>query len=520
MVGKTLGDLYDYCCYHFSDKVAIVFGDQKFTFSELEEKGIRLANSLIGLGLKQGDRVAQLLPNCPEVLFSDYACCKLGLGRIPLAAYLRVQDMVFMLRETEARAIIYDDIFRDQVRQFRKEELPHLDYRICCSERTAEDYNLQRLILDGSLREIRGKVQEEEIATISYTGGTTGIPKGVVHSHRTRVNMVIMEMLDFGIGSNEVFLATAPLTHGTGSLVLPVFLRGGCCVAVQGFKARQILEVIQNEKVTSSFLVPTMIYALIDHPDVKKYDTSSLRNIIYGGAPIAPERLKEAVEAFGPVFTQVYGQVEVPMAITVLPREEHVNFGNKEADARLASCGRPTLLSEVVLQDEEGKEVRAGEAGEIVVKSPNVMKGYLNQPEMTSAVIKDGWLHTGDIGRMDEQGYLYIIDRKKDMIVSGGFNIYPAEIESILYKHPAVAMASVIGAPHPKWGEAVKAVVITKLNQSVTEEHLIEYCKQKMGSMLAPKSIDFVDSVPLTPLGKPDKKALRDRYWKDHIRKV
>ena len=523
MFGKTLGDFYDYCCFHFSDKVAIVFSDQKYIFSELKEKGTRLSNSLLELGLKRGDRLAQLMSNSPEVIFSDYACCKLGLGRIPLAGYLKVEDMIFMLKETQARAIVYDYVLKDHIRQLKK-QLPQLEYIICRSEDSATipqgEYDLKALISDGSSKEFKSKVHEGDIVTISFTGGTTGVPKGVVHSHLTRVNMVLMELLDFGIGRNEVYLAAAPLTHGAGSLVLPTFLRGGCCVVVQGFKATKILETIENERVTSSFLVPTMIYALLDHPEVKKYNTSSLRNVIYGAAPIAPERLNEAVQTFGAVFTQVYGQVEAPMAITALSREEHVIDGDQKALGRLASCGRPTLLTELRLLDEDGKEVPRGAAGEIVVKSPNIMLGYLNRPDLTAEALKDGWLHTGDIARQDEQGYLYIVDRKKDMIVSGGFNVYPTEIEGVLYEHPAVAMASVIGIPDPKWGEAVKAVVMTKPNQSITEEDLIKFCKDRKGSIFVPKSIDFVQSIPLTHLGKPDKKALRDQYWKNQVRKV
>ena len=523
MAGKTLGHFYDYCCFHFSDKTAIVFSDQKYTFSELKEKGTRLSNSLLELGLKKGDRLAQLMPNSPEVIFSDYACCKLGLERIPLAAYLNAEDMIFMLKETQARAIIYDSIFKNHVRQFKK-ELPHLDHIICRFDDNSSipqgEYNLQTLISDGSLKEVKSKVHENDIATISYTGGTTGVPKGVVHSHLTRANMVLMELLDFGIGRDEIFLAAAPLTHGAGSLLLPIFLRGGCCVAVQGFNATRILETIESNRVTSTFLVPTMIYALLDHPDLKKYDTSSLRNVIYGAATIAAERLNEAIQTFGAVFTQVYGQVEAPMAITALSREEHVINGDQKSTERLASCGRPTLLTELKLLDEDGKEVPRGVAGEIVVKSPNIMLGYLNRPDLTEEVLKDGWLHTGDIARQDEQGYLYIVDRKKDMIVSGGFNIYPMEIESVLYEHPAVAMASVIGIPDAKWGESVKALVTIRPNQSITEEDLIKFCKDRKGSIFAPKSIDFVDSIPLTHLGKPNKKALRDQYWKNQHRKV
>jgi acyl-CoA synthetase (AMP-forming)/AMP-acid ligase II len=523
MSGKTLGDLYDYCCLHYSHKVAIVFGEKRFTFSQLKENGTRLTNALLGLGLEKGDRLAMLMPNCPEVLFADYACCKIGLAKIPLATYLNVKDMIFMLQETQARAIIYDSILGHYVEQF-KQELPHLEHIICHTLDNTTipqgEFDIQSLRSDSSFEEVKSKVHENDIATITYTGGTTGVPKGVVHSHRSRVNSILMELLDFEIGYNEVFLAAAPLSHGTGTLVLPVFLRGGCCVILQGFNATRFLEKIEKERCTSSFVVPTMIYALLDHPESKKYDTSSLRNLIYGAAPIAPHRLKEAVRTFGPVFTQIYGQAEAPMALAAFPREEHLIEGDQKALSRMASCGRPTLLTQVRLMDEDGNEVDRGQAGEIVVKSPNIMVEYFNRPDLTAETVKDGWLHTGDIARQDEDGYLYIVDRKKDMVVSGGFNIFPTEIESVLYEHPAVAMAAVIGVPDSKWGEAVKAVVVRKLDQSVSEEDLIKFCKERKGSIAAPKSIDFADSIPLTPLGKPDRKALREQYWRDRDRRV
>jgi fatty-acyl-CoA synthase len=263
-----------------------------------------------------------------------------------------------------------------------------------------------------------------------------------------------------------------------------------------------------------------MLYALLDHPDLKKYDTTSLRNIIYGAAPISPERLKEAVGTFGPVFTQLYGQAEAPMALAVLPRQEHIVDGDEKQLARLASCGRPTLLTKLELLDDTGKQVPMGHPGEIVVKTPNIMLGYLNQPDLTAETVKEGWVHTGDIARQDDQGYLYIVDRKKDMIVSGGFNVFPREIEDVLREHPGVATCAVVGVPDPKWGEAVKAVVVTETGQSVTEEELIRFCRERKGSILSPKTVDFVDSIPLTPLGKPNKKVIREQYWKGRDRRV
>ena len=301
---------------------------------------------------------------------------------------------------------------------------------------------------------------------------------------------------------------------------MPIFLRGGSCVVLQGFDPKLLLETIQKEKVTMSFLVPTMLYALMDHPDFGKYDLSSLNNIIYGAAPISPERLKEAVSKFGQVLTQLYGQSEAPMALTAFPKEDHIIDGTETELKRLASCGKPTLATRLKLLDDNGNEVKMGEPGEIVVKAPNIMLGYLNRPELTAETIVDGWLHTGDVAYQDEDGYLYIVDRMKDMIVSGGFNIFPKEVEDALSEHPAVAISAVIGVPHEKWGEAVKAVVQLKPGKTATEDELIALVKAKKGSLMTPKSVDFVDVVPVTLIGKLDKKALRAKYWEGKERRV
>ncbi len=523
MIEKTIAELYDYLCLHYSEKNAITFGEDKYSFSDLEKHGTCLANSLKNLGLKCGDKLAMLFTNCPEILFCDYANSKLGLVRVPLAYYLRVEDMVYMLQETEATAIIYHEIFRDQIDQIRA-ELPELKQFICLtqdeSSLKSHEISLARLIAEGSSDEIPNESHEDDLYIIVFTGGTTGRPKGVLHSHRTIMASITMELLEWGIGRDEVNMAVTPLTHGAGLLVPAVWLRGGSVVVLATFDLAVVLETIEKEKVTTSFLVPTIIYAMLDFPDLKKYDTSSLKNIVYGAAPIAPQRLKEAIQTFGPVFTQLYGQTEGPNALITLSREEHIIEGDDKLVARLASCGRPSPAVQLRLIDDKGEDVPNGEPGQITVKSPNIMLGYLNQPELTAETIKDGWLHTGDVARQDENGYVYIVDRVKDMIVSGGFNIYPKEIEDTLHEHPAVAMAAVIGVPDEKWGEAVKAMIMLKPDMTVSEDELITLCKEKKGSIFAPKSVDFVDIIPTTPLGKPDKKVMRKPFWEGQDRSI
>ncbi|GAC1314858.1 MAG: hypothetical protein NVSMB16_11610 [Acidimicrobiales bacterium] len=256
-------------------------------------------------------------------------------------------------------------------------------------------------------------------------------------------------------------------------------------------------------------LVPSMIYALLDHPRFADADLSSLQTVYYGASAISPARLREAITKIGPVFFQFYGQSEAPMTLCVLRKEEH----DVNDLARLATCGRPVPWAQVTLLDGDGREVAKGEPGELCTRGPLVMRGYWNKPEETEAAIRDGWLHTGDVAREDEHGFLTIVDRTKDMIVSGGFNIYPREVEDVLSTHPSVAAAAVVGVPDDKWGEAVKAVVVVRAGETIDEAELIELVKVHKGSHYAPKSIDVVDAIPVSPLGKPDKKALRARYW-------
>lgn len=523
MISETMGELYDYSCRYFCHETAIVYSGQKFTFNQLKENSLRLANSLLQLGMRKGDKVGVLMSNCPEFIFIDYAFSKIGLVRVRMATFLEAEDLILMLKETEARALIYHEEFRTRVEKI-KPELSQLQHYICAATDKVfvpkGDHHLQTLIVEGANEEITITVQGDDIYTIFYTGGTAGFPKGVIRSHTCFVALVNRLLLDCGIERDEVFLAATPLSHASGSLIVPVYLKGGSCVILADFNPSRFLETIERNKVTLTFVVPTMIYVLIDHPELKKHNIKTLKNIIYSAAPISPDRLKKALKIFGPIFTQVYGATEAPIPLTALHRHEHVAEGDEKVEARLASCGRPSFTTKLKLVDERGNEVPAGELGEIAVRNPSIMLGYLKRPELTAETIKDGWVHTGDIAWQDEEGYIYIVDRKKDMIVSGGFNIFPREIEDVLLKHPAVAMAVVIGVPHPKWGEAVKAVVVAKPGCSPTEEELLAFCKERKGPIIAPKSVDFVDNIPTTPLGKTDRNTLREQYWKDQKRRV
>jgi fatty-acyl-CoA synthase len=312
------------------------------------------------------------------------------------------------------------------------------------------------------------------------------------------------------------FLIATPLSHAGAAFFVPTLLRGGSIYVLPYFDPGKVLEAIEEHKITATMVVPTMLYMLLDHPDFASRDLSSLETIYYGAAAMSPTRLKEAIETMGPIFFQFYGQAECPMTITVLRKEEH----DPDDLARLATCGRPVPWLKVALLDDDCNEVPQGEPGEICARGPLVMAGYWNKPEQTEETLKGGWLHTGDVAREDEDGFFTIVDRKKDMIVSGGFNVFPREVEDVLSSHPAVAAAAVIGVPDEKWGEAVKAVVVLRPDQTVEVAELQALVKDKKGALHSPKSIDFVDAIPVSPLGKADKKALRAMYWEGTDRQV
>ncbi|MFQ5547762.1 MAG: AMP-binding protein [Woeseia sp.] len=513
MLRSSVGDLYDRCVDFYGESVAITHGSASLSYDDMGTNARSLARGLQDLGVRRGERIAFLMANCPEYFFCEYALARIGAVRVPLAVLLSPADHVFMMNEAQCTALIYHEGMRERVEGM----IPGLETVsrfICIGGQAGADAGhllLSELIAGHPPEPAPVDIDPEDLVGIYFTGGTTGRPKGVMLSHRAWVHTCVMEMLEFGFGWAETFLYPTPLTHAGGCLTLPVLLRGGRCVIVDHFEPELFLQTVERERVTMTFLVPTMIYVLLDHPSLDRYELGSLRNIIYGASAIAPDRLKQAVERFGPVMTQLFGQTEAPMALSTLSREEHIVSDPQREKQIFSSAGRPTLHTELRLLDDDGKEVARGEAGEIVVRCANMMSGYLNNPEATAETIRDGWLYTGDVALQDEEGFIYIVDRKKDMIISGGFNIYPREIEDVLHEHPAVKGAAVVGVPHDKWGEAVCAVVQLHDMAAADEGELIAFVRERKGKLVAPKRVEFWDHIPLTNLGKIDKKEIRAR---------
>lgn len=520
----TIADLYERAVRYGGTRTAVTDGTRSLTYAQLGLLGDQLVSALRSRGIKRGDCVALLMANCMEYLVCEYALAKLGATRVPLAVLLGSDDHIYMLNFARCQALIYHQKLLDRVVGMQP-SLTSVEHYICVSgadtvKLPAGHERLQDLLTGHQPATATAPVHPEDIAGIYFTGGTTGRPKGVMLSHRSWYHTYCTEMLEFGLGWRETFVFATPMTHAGGCLLLPVLLRQGRCVVLDHFSPDLLFDTVRTERATSTLLVPTMIYMLLDHAERTNATMPTLRNVLYGAAPIAPERLKHAIAQFGPIFTQFFGQTEAPMALTALQREDHVVADPAREIEVLSSAGRPTYGTRIRLIDDDGRDVETGTPGEVIVQSPNVMSGYLHDLETTSRTLRDGWLHTGDIARMDSEGLITIVDRKKDMIVTGGFNVYPREVEDVLFEHPAVLRAAVVGAPDDKWGEQVKAVVTLREGASVSAADLTEFVRQRKGSLLAPKSIDFVDAIPLTNLGKIDKKALRARYWAGRTRGI
>jgi acyl-CoA synthetase (AMP-forming)/AMP-acid ligase II len=427
-----------------------------------------------------------------------------------------VEDHAYVLEDARVETLVYDpSAFEERAGELR-DRVPGLKTLLSFgpSEFGTDLIALAKTFQPRPL--VAPEVDPEAVTGLTYTGGTTGASKGVMQTYRSGTTLTQIQLAEWEWPEETRFLIATPLSHAGAAFFVPTLLRGGSIVVLPGFDPTAVLETIQKYKITATMLVPTMLYILMDHPKLADYDLSSLETVYYGASAISPTRLKEAIEKFGPIFFQFFGQSECGMTIAVLKKGEH----DIDDMDRLATCGRAVPWLNVKLLDDDLNEVPDGEPGEICVRGPLVMKGYWEKPEQTEEALAGGWLHTGDIARKDAQGFLTIVDRKKDMIVSGGFNVFPREVEDVIGTHPAVAQVAVVGVPDEKWGEAVKAVVVLRPGQTVEPDELAALVKDRKGAVHAPKSVDFVDAIPLSALGKPDKKALRARYWQGAGRMV
>jgi long-chain acyl-CoA synthetase len=515
----NLGEIIKRNASLFPDKIAYMSDTHRITFRSFNERINRLYSALRARDLVPGDRVAVLSYTRPEYMEVFGVAEKGGMITVPINWRLKGEELAYQFNDSGAKALIVQSPFLKTINEIRN-RIP-VEHYFCIGEECEDTESYEHVLKQSSPVEPDVSIRSDDTVYIIYTSGTTGRPNGAMITHCGQWECSRSMAIEVPIRRVEKHLEGMMLFHiGPRSFLFPVFHRGCTNYLVERFDPRRFLEIIQEEKITTTELVPTQIAMILDLPDHERYDTSSLHTIFYAAMPMPVALLKRGIERFGQVFVQGFGQTETGPLICAFCREYHNPYGDEKDIRRLASCGQPAIDVDVKIVDDQGKQLGFNEVGEILARHVWVMKGYWNKPEKTEETVQDGWVHTGDMGYMDEDGFLYIVDRKRDMIVSGGENIYPREIEEVLYSHPAVREAAVIGVPSEKWGEDVKAVVALKEGEAADDADIIEYCKDKLASFKKPKSVDFMKELPKTGSGKIYKKALRDPYWKGVGRKV
>jgi fatty-acyl-CoA synthase len=503
----NVGSLLTIQANKFPDRTALIYETKRFTFLEFDRRSNQMANALLRFGLQKGDRVAALFFNSPEIVEVFLGAAKVGGVFTPINFRLAAEEVIYLVNHSDARIFVFGEEFFSLVENIHP-QLPRVEKFISAGRAAFPRVIEYEPLLEGSRVEEPGiAVSEEDECQMLYTSGTTGRPKGAVLTHGNVLWNLVSTLLAREDKEGEIALVSGPLYHAAAlnNHFLIRLALAGTSVLMKHFDPRIFMEIIQKEKVNVISGAPAMFHLLLNLPDVGKYDTRSINRCTLGSSTLPDETKKKLMKLFpnaGGVY-DVYGATEVSPTLSVL----------KAADSfRKTACVGPAVpFLEVRIVDSRDREVPRGETGEIICRGPNVMKGYYKDPEGTSEALRGGWLHTGDIGRMDEEGFIYIVDRKKDMIISGGENIYPREIEELLYHHPKIREAAVVGIPDPLWGESVKAFVVLKTGMSMSEEEVIEYCKARLASYKKPKVVVFADSLPRNPSGKVLKKLLRER---------
>lgn len=488
------------------------------SYSEVRARTSQFVQAQRHVGVTKGSRLAILSKNRPEVLLNAMASLVNGVILTPLHPMGSLSDHSYAIGDAEIECLVFDaEHFSERAAELAQQH-PGLTLLGFGPNSAGHDY---LALADQFLaqRLVAADLHLEDLCTVVYTGGTTGRAKGVLMTHRVWQAMTWIQMAEWEFPSPLRIAVATPLSHAALSLLAPVLVAGGAFYVMEAFSPDAFYDLVEQHRITCTLIVPVMLYALQAHPRYESADMSSMETIIYGASPMSPSKLAAAIQHWGPIFFQFFGQTEAPMVLTHLKKAEH-DLAHPE---RLSSCGKPVPWMHLALLDPDGNVVGDGESGEICVRGPLVMNGYKDLVAETEHALAGGWLHTGDVGRFDSDGFLYIIDRTKDMVITGGFNVFPREVEDVISAHPSVSMVMVIGVPDPKWGEAVKAIVVLENGVVPTDDlthELQQMVKDAKGSQQAPKTIDYVDSIPLTPVGKPDKKAVRAKYWGDSGRAV
>ncbi|WP_421706343.1 AMP-binding protein [Alloalcanivorax xenomutans] len=491
---------------YYPDRTALVFGDQSLTFGETQSLSNRLAHALIERNVRRGDRVALLLNNGLYSVPVDFACVKAGVNRVPLNARLSLDEHRKMLEETGCALLLYGEDLAERAAQLCDAVSGLRAHGIGSAAGGGEDLLRACAALSDSKPAV--PVAADDVILTLFTSGTTGTLKAAQHtqaSYAAICKNVLMNLL--AVEQDDAMLHAASLIHASGVFVLPFWLRGARTVIMPAFDPDAFLTLIEKQRITTVNLVPTMLQMLLGHPRFATTDVSRVRQVIYGASPMPRPVIEQAMALWGrEKFWQYYGQTECPLTLAVLRPEDHT-------EALLGACGKPSVEVEIRLVDDAGNDVAEGEAGEIAVRAPSMMAGYHNAPELNREMFMDGgWLRTRDVGHFDDNGFLHLKDRTSDMIITGGYNVYPREVEDVLSAHPAVAECAVIGRKDPQWVEAVTAVVVLKAGARAAEDELIRFVAEKVASYKKPRGVIFTDGIAKTAVGKLNRKALRDQF--------
>ena len=513
-------DSFDRGVEFYPDNTVFIEGDERHSYRTIAEKTYRIANGLEALEIGIGNRFAVYSGNSVAAFTAVLGGMRTGAAWVTVNVRDSAEAIGWHLANTKTEVLFVSVDYVGNVAEIRT-AAPGLR-NVFCLEGAAEGIeSLDDWMSGQSAERPNIWVPFDTIARVSSTGGTTGRPRAVLQNHYGNLTVTASFLISFPFHETPTYLMAAPLTHAAGNSSFSIFWYGGAVVMMKKVDVLEIMKLIEQHRVNSLLLPPTVIYMMLAHPKVREFDYSSLRYFYYGAAPMMVEKLKQAIDVFGPVMAQLYGQAEASQVILCMTPQDHVEALSGPATmGRLASAGRAGPLCQVAIMDDAGRLLPRGEIGEVVVRSSVTMVGFLNDDAATEKSRAHGWHHTGDVGRMDDDGFVYLLDRKRDMIISGGFNIYPNEVEQVLAAHPAVQDCTVVGTPHEKWGEAVTGVVELKPESQAEPDEIIAYCKEHLGGMKAPKRVEVWSELPRSTVGKVLRRKVRDRFWGDDERKI
>lgn len=511
-------DLFAHGAARFPDKPFLSDRGERLSYADADRSVSEFAASLHAASISPGARISVLSHNSAAAMLAILAIYRAGCVFVPLNAAFSVEEHLAMLDDLGVSALLFASRFTEVLSPVVS-RLGRCSL-ICIDGESSIGMSREALVARyGPVAFTEPSRAADDVSAIYPTGGSTGKPKRVMHTHLTWETMAASFLTALHVDELPTYLMISPVTHAAGTFAMMLMPLGAHVIIQDGFDAGAVLDAIEREGVTHLFLPPTAIYKLLSDPRTSGRDFGSLRAFIYSAAPMSVEKLSDCISTFGPVMVQFWGQMEAPSFLTCLTVQDHLQ-ALSDGGARLASCGRETLFTRIGVMDDAGALLAAGERGELVVRGNLVMKGYYNNPEATAEVSTFGWHHTGDLGYKDEAGYVHIVGRKSDMIISGGFNVYPVDVEQVLWGHPAVEECAVFGVPHDIWGEAVHATVQLKPAQTATPEELVAYCRERLGGIRTPKHIEIRQELPRNAVGKVDKVRLRQPFWEGRVRTI